>query len=104
MDVVRMYEFFFCRELLLNNNLLRVLPYELGRLFRLQTLGLKGKFTSYFQPNLQLTFPPNLLNTVNSKYLFAFLFVFNDLVVLQETLCPQTFSICTRSQMEPESF
>ncbi|GCB65525.1 hypothetical protein scyTo_0004812 [Scyliorhinus torazame] len=29
-------------ELLLNNNLLRVLPYELGRLFQLQTLGLKG--------------------------------------------------------------
>uniref|UniRef100_A0A4W5KWW2 CCR4-NOT transcription complex subunit 6-like n=1 Tax=Hucho hucho TaxID=62062 RepID=A0A4W5KWW2_9TELE len=32
----------FSRELLLNNNLLRVLPYELGRLFQLQTLGLKG--------------------------------------------------------------
>lgn len=32
-----------CRELLLNNNLLRVLPYELGRLFQLQTLGLKGE-------------------------------------------------------------
>ncbi|XP_051955262.1 CCR4-NOT transcription complex subunit 6-like, partial [Xyrauchen texanus] len=30
------------RELLLNNNCLRVLPYELGRLFQLQTLGLKG--------------------------------------------------------------
>lgn len=35
---------FIYRELLLNNNLLRVLPYELGRLFRLQTLGLKGEF------------------------------------------------------------
>lgn len=32
-----------CRELLLNNNLLRVLPYELGRLFQLQTLGIKGE-------------------------------------------------------------
>lgn len=31
------------RELLLNNNCLRVLPYELGRLFQLQTLGLKGE-------------------------------------------------------------
>jgi len=30
------------RELLLNNNHLRVLPYELGRLFQLQNLGLKG--------------------------------------------------------------
>ncbi|MEQ2171834.1 CCR4-NOT transcription complex subunit 6-like, partial [Goodea atripinnis] len=39
-----------CRELLLNNNLLRVLPYELGRLFQLQTLGLKDKraFVSLF--------------------------------------------------------
>lgn len=35
--------FVCCRELLLNNNLLRVLPYELGRLFQLQTLGLKGE-------------------------------------------------------------
>lgn len=33
-----------CRELLLNHNLLRVLPYELGRLFQLQTLGLKGEY------------------------------------------------------------
>lgn len=31
------------RELLLNNNQLRVLPFELGKLFQLQTLGLKGK-------------------------------------------------------------
>ncbi|XP_026307243.2 CCR4-NOT transcription complex subunit 6 isoform X2 [Piliocolobus tephrosceles] len=30
------------RELHLNNNLLRVLPFELGKLFQLQTLGLKG--------------------------------------------------------------
>lgn len=36
----------FRRELLLNNNCLRVLPYELGRLFRLQTLGLKGRYPS----------------------------------------------------------
>ncbi len=35
---------YFFRELLLNNNCLRVLPYELGRLFQLQTLGLKGFF------------------------------------------------------------
>lgn len=31
------------RELLLNNNQLRVLPFELGKLFQLQTLGLKGE-------------------------------------------------------------
>lgn len=32
----------FCRELLLNQNYLRVLPYELGKLFLLQVLGLHG--------------------------------------------------------------
>ena len=31
-----------CRELLLNNNYLRNLPFELGRLFQLQVLVLKG--------------------------------------------------------------
>ena len=31
------------RELFLNNNVLRVLPYELGKLFLLQTLGLSGE-------------------------------------------------------------
>lgn len=35
--------FFLNRELLLNDNYLRVLPYELGRLFQLQTLGLTGE-------------------------------------------------------------
>lgn len=37
--------FFFLsifRELLLNNNLLRVLPYEIGKLFHLHILGLHG--------------------------------------------------------------
>lgn len=33
---------FFRRELLLNQNYLRVLPYELGKLFQLQVLGLHG--------------------------------------------------------------
>lgn len=33
----------FYRELLLNNNQLRVLPFELGKLSQLQTLGLKGE-------------------------------------------------------------
>jgi len=32
----------FLRELLLNQNFLRVLPYELGKLFQLQVLGLQG--------------------------------------------------------------
>lgn len=33
---------FICRELLLNNNLLRVLPNEIGKLFHLHILGLHG--------------------------------------------------------------
>lgn len=45
------------RELLLNNNQLRVLPFELGKLFQLQTLGLKGEwpfdvFSSHFSLEL----------------------------------------------------
>lgn len=39
---INLFSWLSYRELLLNNNCLRVLPYELGRLFRLQTLGLKG--------------------------------------------------------------
>lgn len=39
------------RELLLNNNQLRVLPFELGKLFQLQTLGLKGQSSSRFNMN-----------------------------------------------------
>lgn len=42
-DSLELLSLLSCRELLLNNNLLRVLPYELGRLFQLQTLGLKGE-------------------------------------------------------------
>lgn len=40
------------RELHLNNNLLRVLPFELGKLFQLQTLGLKGITTFSWYPCL----------------------------------------------------
>ena len=45
-----------CRELMLNNNQLRLLPYELGRLINLQVLGLKGnplasEFTSHYSCN-----------------------------------------------------
>lgn len=38
-----MWNLLYCfRELLLNQNYLRVLPYELGKLFQLQVLGLQG--------------------------------------------------------------
>lgn len=33
---------FLFRELILNHNLLRVLPFEIGKLFHLHTLGLHG--------------------------------------------------------------
>lgn len=45
------------RELLLNNNLLRVLPYEIGKLFHLHILGLHGNplgkdvMSIYNEPN-----------------------------------------------------
>jgi Leucine-rich repeat (LRR) protein len=45
------------RELHLNNNHLRVLPYELGKLFQLHVLGLQGNpltkeiLTLYGEPN-----------------------------------------------------
>lgn len=48
---------YFCRELLLNNNLLRVLPYEIGKLFHLHILGLHGNplgkdiMSIYNEPN-----------------------------------------------------
>lgn len=48
---------FSCRELFLNNNLLRLLPYELGKLFQLHVLGLQGNpltkevLSLYSEPN-----------------------------------------------------
>lgn len=40
---ITLYKLLYCsRELLLNQNYLRVLPYELGKLFQLQVLGLQG--------------------------------------------------------------
>lgn len=47
----------FFRELLLCNNLLRSLPYEIGKLFHLQILGLQGNplnkeyLKTYNEPN-----------------------------------------------------
>ncbi|KAG7278002.1 hypothetical protein CRUP_020318 [Coryphaenoides rupestris] len=73
-------------ELLLNNNLLRVLPYELGRLFQLQTLGLKGnplsqdilnlyqesdgtrKLLNYMLDNLAAVFTVMCYNVLCEKY------------------------------------
>jgi hypothetical protein len=41
-ELIVMFSIFYYRELLLNQNFLRVLPYELGKLFQLQVLGLQG--------------------------------------------------------------
>ena len=43
--------YFSLRELMLNNNYLRALPYELGKLFQLATLGLKVLFQYMFLKN-----------------------------------------------------
>lgn len=92
--------FVCCRELLLNNNLLRVLPYELGRLFQLQTLGLKGD-ASFTKPTYE-SFIWLILCwfVVVSLQIVRIFFFFST----QETRCPRTSSICTRNQTEPGSF
>ncbi|KAF4522156.1 hypothetical protein B566_EDAN010416 [Ephemera danica] len=76
-----------CRELLLNNNYLRVLPYELGKLFQLQVLGLKGnpltkeilalyqevngthKLLSYMMDNLQAREPSLFFGVVHTQWI-----------------------------------
>lgn len=51
------FNFLNCRELHLNHNLLRVLPYEIGKLFHLHVLGLHGNplgkevLSIYNEPN-----------------------------------------------------
>lgn len=49
--------FYLFRELVLNHNLLRILPYEIGKLFNLLVLGLHGNplgkeiMNTYTEPN-----------------------------------------------------
>lgn len=62
------------RELLLNNNFLRVLPYEIGKLFHLHVLGLMGnplqkEFLSiYNEPNGTQKLLTYMLDNLSSKY------------------------------------
>lgn len=66
--------FFRCRELLLNNNLLRVLPYEIGKLFHLQILGLHGNplgkdvMSIYNEPNGTQKLLTYLLDNLTGKW------------------------------------
>lgn len=71
------------RELLLNNNLLRVLPNEIGKLFRLNVLGLHGNplgkevLSIYNEPNgtnKLLTFMLDSLTCKNQSVLLSFRF------------------------------
>lgn len=71
------------RELLLNNNLLRVLPYELGKLFHLHILGLHGNplgkdvMSIYNEPNGTHKLLTYMLdNLTGMSYLIATLFLF----------------------------
>lgn len=64
----------FCfRELLLCNNLLRSLPYEIGKLFHLQILGLQGNplnkecLKIYNEPNGTLKLLSFLLDSLAGK-------------------------------------
>lgn len=65
------------RELLLNNNLLRSLPYELGKLFQLQSLGLNGNplckefLKLYAEPNGTQKLLTYLLDSLTGK-VFSF--------------------------------
>lgn len=74
---------YICRELLLNNNFLRVLPYELGKLFHLHILGLMGNplqkelLSIYNEPNGTQKLLIHMLDSLSSKYyLYPFLKIF----------------------------
>lgn len=66
--------FCFHRELLLNNNLLRVLPNEIGKLFHIHILGLHGNplqkelQSIYNEPNGTQKLLTYLLDSLSSKF------------------------------------
>lgn len=70
--------YLFFRELQLGNNLLRSLPYEIGKLFHLQILGLQGNplnkecWKIYNEPNGTQKLLSFLLDSLAGK---IFLFV-----------------------------
>lgn len=68
---------YFFRELLLNNNYLRVLPYELGKLFNLHVLGLHGNplgkdvLSIYNEPNGTSKLLTYMLDNLSGKLMRA---------------------------------
>lgn len=70
---------FISRELLLNNNFLRALPYELGKLFHLHILGLQGNplnkevLTLYGEPNGTQKLLTYMLDNLRGKLDFGML-------------------------------
>lgn len=72
---------FYFRELLLNNNYLRVLPYEIGKLFHLHILGLHGNplnkevLSIYNEPNGTLKLLTYMLDNLQGKILLYFTFI-----------------------------
>ena len=78
------------RELYLNNNFIRVLPYELGKLFKLQALGIKGNpltqdITSiYSEVNGTQKLLVHLLDQLNCKCVFlkfCFINIFHRFII-----------------------
>lgn len=69
----------FNRELLLNNNLLRVLPNEIGKLFHIQILGLHGNplqkdlQSIYNEPNGTQKLLTYLLDNLSCKFFSPFI-------------------------------
>lgn len=67
---------FIFRELQLSHNNLRILPYELGKLFNLIVLGLQGNLLNkdimsiYSEPNGTHKLLTNMLDNLQGKFLF----------------------------------
>ena len=70
-----LFYFLYFRELLLNNNFLRVLPYEIGKLFHLHVLGLGGNplqkefLQIYNEPNGTQKLLTYMLDNLSSEYI-----------------------------------
>lgn len=73
--IINSFIFIFDRELLLNNNLLRVLPNEIGKLFHIHILGLHGNplqkdlQSIYNEPNGTQKLLTYLLDNLSCKFL-----------------------------------
>lgn len=72
----------FCRELQLGHNQLRILPYELGKLFNLMVLGLMGNslgkdiMTIYSEPNGTQKLLTFMLDNLQGMFIYFSVFMF----------------------------